>query len=50
MVTRRIAFKLYPSATQLAKLREWLRLHKELYNAAVANRRTQCKKLSIKRS
>ena len=41
MLTRRITFRLYPSASQEQKLFEARRLHAYLYNAAVANRKTQ---------
>lgn len=41
MITRRITFKLYPSRQQLDKLHYWRRMHCNLYNAAVANRKTQ---------
>jgi putative transposase len=34
----------YPSKAQEAKLQEWRRMHKDLYNAAVANRKTQYQK------
>jgi putative transposase len=40
-ITRRITFRLYPSQSQLKMLRDWRRLHCYLYNAAVANRKTQ---------
>lgn len=45
MLTRRITFRLYPSAQQVAKLYYWKRLHCNLYNAAVSNRKTQYKRL-----
>ncbi len=41
MVTRRITFRLYPKSSSLNKLHWARRMHKELYNAAIANRRTQ---------
>ncbi len=41
MLTRRITFRLYPSRTQEQKLLGARRLHAYLYNAAVANRKTQ---------
>ena len=44
MLTRRITFRLYPSASQEQKLLEARRLHAYLYNAAVANRKTQYQK------
>lgn len=45
MLTRRTTFKLYPTPTQERVLFEWRRLHAYLYNAAIANRRTQYKRL-----
>ncbi|MEN8447126.1 MAG: transposase [Cyanobacteria bacterium J06555_13] len=45
MLVRRITFKLYPNATQARQLLEWRRLHCYIYNAAVANRRTQYKQV-----
>ena len=45
MLTRRTTFRLYPSKAQAVKLYEWRRMHKDLYNAAVANRKTQYQKL-----
>lgn len=45
MVVRRVTFRLYPNKAQAAKLHEWRRMHKDLYNAAVANRKTQYQKL-----
>ncbi len=44
MLTRRITFRLYPSASQEQKLFDARRLHAYLYNAAVANRKTQYQK------
>ncbi|MGH2413838.1 MAG: RNA-guided endonuclease InsQ/TnpB family protein [Microcystaceae cyanobacterium] len=41
MLTRRTTFRLYPSQAQVAQLLEWRRMHQLLYNAAVANRKTQ---------
>lgn len=43
-ITRRITFRLYPTKTQIKTLSYWRRLHKDLYNAAVANRQTQYKR------
>ncbi|WP_019507856.1 RNA-guided endonuclease TnpB family protein [Pleurocapsa sp. PCC 7319] len=43
MATKRIAFRLYPSASQNQKLHYWRRLHKDLYNACVSHRKTQYK-------
>jgi putative transposase len=45
VAVRRVTFRLYPSKAQTAKLSEWRRMHKDLYNAAVANRKTQYQKL-----
>lgn len=44
VVTRRVTFKLYPSAAQATVLHRWRAMHKDLYNASVVNRRTQYKK------
>lgn len=44
MLTRRATFRLYPSTAQTAQLFEWRRMHKDLYNAALANRINQYKK------
>ena len=41
MITRRCTFRLYPSKAQAQKLSYWRRLHKDLYNAALYNRKTQ---------
>lgn len=38
MPRRKATFKLYPNAAQRAELEEWLRLHAELYNAALEAR------------
>ena len=46
MLTRRITFRLYPSNSQEQKLFWARRLHAYLYNAAVANRKTQYQKLN----
>lgn len=43
MLTRRTTFRLYPTPAQEHQLFEWRRLHAYLYNAALANRRTQYK-------
>jgi putative transposase len=45
MLTRRITYKLYPSTQQEAMLHVWRRMHCNLHNAAVANRKTQYQKL-----
>ena len=44
MITRRVTYRLYPSAPQQEKLFFWRRLHAYVYNAAVANRKTQYQK------
>jgi putative transposase len=44
MITRRITYRLYPNQAQAAKLHEWKRMHCHLYNAAIANRKTQYQK------
>jgi putative transposase len=41
---RRVTFRLYPTATQERQLHEWRRMHKDLYNAALYNRKTQYQK------
>ncbi len=41
MITRRCTFRLYPSKAQAQKLSYWRRLHKDLYNAALYNRKMQ---------
>jgi putative transposase len=46
MLTRRITFRLYPSRTQEHKLFEARRLHAYLFNAALANRKTQYQKFN----
>lgn len=38
MERRKVTFKLYPNATQTARLEAWVRLHCELYNAALQER------------
>ena len=40
-ITRRVTFRLYPNASSEQVLHHWRRLHCLLYNAAIANRRTQ---------
>ena len=42
-ITRRVIFRLYPSASQNEKLHYWRRLHKDLYNACISYRKTQYK-------
>ena len=41
MVTRRVTFRLYPKPNAIKKLHWARRMHKDLYNAAIANRRVQ---------
>lgn len=41
IVTRRTTFRLYPTPTQEQQLYQWRVMHKDLYNAALANRKTQ---------
>lgn len=41
IVTRRTAFRLYPTPTQERQLYQWRSMHQQLYNAALANRKTQ---------
>ncbi|MGX7004324.1 helix-turn-helix domain-containing protein [Caballeronia sp. KNU42] len=38
MERRKVTFKLYPNATQAERLTGWIRLHCELYNAALEER------------
>ncbi len=38
MKRRKVTFKLYPNASQLKRLDGWVRLHAELYNAALQER------------
>jgi putative transposase len=49
IVTRRTTFRLYPNKSQEAKLHYWRRLHKDLFNACLAERKTsyQCEGRSI---
>ncbi|HAC64611.1 MAG TPA: transposase [Cyanothece sp. UBA12306] len=44
MTIKRITFRLYPNQKQNEKLHYWRRLHKDLYNACVINRKTQYQK------
>jgi putative transposase len=44
MLTRRTTFRLYPTIEQEATLYRWKDMHCKLYNAAVANRKTQYQK------
>ena len=48
MLTRRTTFRLYPTDAQAAMLFDWRRMHKDLYNAALANRKTQYQKFGHK--
>ena len=41
IVTRRTTFRLYTTPTQEQQLYQWRVMHKDLYNAALANRKTQ---------
>ena len=38
MERRKVTFRLYPNATQAERLTGWIRLHCELYNAALEER------------
>ena len=40
IVTRRVTFRLYPNKSQEAKLHYWRRLHKDLFNACLVERKT----------
>ena len=40
IVTRRVTFRLYPSKPQEAKMHYWRRLHKDLFNACLTERKT----------
>ncbi len=40
IVTRRATFRLYPNKSQEAKMHYWRRLHKDLFNACLAERKT----------
>jgi len=44
MTIKQVIFQLYPTKSQETKLHYWRKLHCALYNAAVANRKTQYKK------
>lgn len=46
MLTRRVTFRLYPTRQQEDTLHYWRKLHCNLYNAAVYNRKTQYQKFS----
>jgi putative transposase len=47
MVTRRVTFRLYPTRQQEAQLHRWRRMHCNLYNAALADRKTSYQKLGV---
>ena len=38
MERRKVTFKLYPNAREAERLASWIRLHCELYNAALEER------------
>jgi len=40
IVTRRVTFRLYPNKSQEVKLHYWRRLHKDLFNACLVERKT----------
>jgi len=40
IVTRRVTFRLYPNKFQEAKMHYWRRLHKDLFNACLTERKT----------
>ena len=44
IVTRRATFRLYPTKSQEVKLHYWRRLHKDLYNACLYQRKTEDKR------
>ncbi|MGB3203648.1 MAG: transposase [Crinalium sp.] len=44
IVTRRATFRLYPTKSQEVKLHYWRRLHKDLYNACLYQRKTEYKR------
>jgi putative transposase len=48
MLTRRTTFRLYPTDAQAATLHHWRWMHKDLYNAALYNRKTQYQKFGHK--
>ncbi len=47
-VNRRVTFRLYPSKAQAQKLSYWRRMHRDLYNAALAHRKTEYQKFGNK--
>ena len=44
MTIKRVTFRLYPNKSQEKTMHYWRRLHKDLYNACIANRRNQYKR------
>jgi len=48
MPTRRVTFRLYPTPVQEQKLRWGRKMHQELYNSALSNRKTQYQKFGNK--
>lgn len=44
MATRRITFRLYPTKKQEAKLHYWRKLHKDLFNACISQRKVEYKR------
>ncbi len=48
MPTRRVTFRLYPTLAQEKKLRWARKMHQEIYNSALANRKTQYQKFGNK--
>jgi len=44
MATKRVTFRLYPNKAQNEKMHYWRRLHKDLYNACITNRKEQYKR------
>ncbi|MEQ9001571.1 MAG: helix-turn-helix domain-containing protein [Coleofasciculus sp. B1-GNL1-01] len=44
MKTRRVTYRIYPNKAQCDQLHWARKMHGELYNAAIANRRTQYKR------
>lgn len=48
MPTRRVTFRLYPTPAQEQKLYWARKMHKELYNSALSNRKTQYQKFGNK--
>jgi putative transposase len=45
--SRNITFRLYPTTKQISSLQAWLDLHRELYNAALQERRDAYRKRSV---